>query len=49
MQELVEKTVIHEADKSSGKRVQQIDIYYHFYVVTSSVEVEIGYYGKKTA
>ena len=49
MHELVEKLVVHEADKSSGKRVQQIDIYYRFDVATSSVEVETGHYGKKTA
>lgn len=49
MHELVEKIVVHEADKSSGKRIQQIDIYYRFDVATSSVEVETGHYGKKTA
>lgn len=49
MHELVEKIVIHEADKSIGKRVQQIDIYYRFDFATSSVEVETGHYGKKTA
>lgn len=49
MHELIEKIVVHEADKSSGKRYQQIDIYYRFDVATSSVEVETGKYGKKTA
>lgn len=49
MHELIEKIVVHEADKSGGKRVQQIDIYYRFDVAVSSVEVETGHYGKKTA
>ena len=49
MHELIEKIVVHESDKSSGKRIQQIDIYFRFDVATSSVEVETGYYGKKTA
>ncbi len=35
--ELIEKIVVHEADKSSGKRVQQIDIYFRFDVAVSSV------------
>lgn len=30
LHELVEKVVVHEADKSSGHRTQQIDIYYNF-------------------
>ena len=49
MHELIDKIIVHEADKSSGKRVQQIDIIYRFDVATSSVEVETGHYGKKTA
>ena len=49
MHELIEKIVVHEADKSSGKRVQQIDIYYRFDVAVSSVTAETGKYGKKTA
>lgn len=49
MHELIEKIIVHEADKTSGKRVQQIDIYFRFDVATSSVEVETGQYGKKTA
>lgn len=49
MHELIEKIIVHEADKSSGKRVQQIDIYFRFDVATSSVEIETGKYGKKTA
>lgn len=49
MHELIEKIVVHEADKSSGKRVQQIDIYYRFDVAISSVTTETGKYGKKAA
>ena len=49
MYELIEKIVVHEADKSSGKRVQQIDIYYRFDVAISSVTTETGKYGKKAA
>ena len=49
MHELIEKIVVHEADKTSGKRVQQIDIYYRFDVAVSSVTAETGKYGKKTA
>lgn len=30
LHEFVEKIVVHEADKSSGHRVQQIDVYYNF-------------------
>ncbi len=48
MHELIEKIIVHEADKSSGKRVQQIDICYRFDVAVSSIETETGKYGKKT-
>ena len=48
MHELIEKIVVHAPDKSSGKRIQQIDIYFRFDVATSSVEVETGHYGRKT-
>jgi hypothetical protein len=30
LNEFVEKVVVHEADKSSGKRIQQVDIYLNF-------------------
>lgn len=30
LNEMIEKIVIHEGDKSSGKRTQQVDIYYSF-------------------
>ncbi len=47
MHELVEKIVVHEADKSSGKRVQQIDIYYRFDVATSSLRLKQGIMEKR--
>jgi len=47
--ELIEKIVVHEADKSSGKRIQQIEIYYRFDVAVSSLSVETWKFGKKTA
>lgn len=37
MHELIEKIVVHEPDKSSGKRIQQIDIYFRFDVAVSSI------------
>ena len=37
MHELIEKIIVHEADKSSGKSTQQIDIYFRFDVAVSSV------------
>ena len=46
MHELIEKIVVHEPDKSSGKRIQQIDIYYRFDVAVSSISTETGKYGK---
>lgn len=39
MHELIERIVVHAPDKSSGKRTQQIDIYYRFYVAVSSATV----------
>jgi hypothetical protein len=30
LNEFVEKVVVHEADKSTGKRIQQVDIYFNF-------------------
>lgn len=30
LREFIEKIVVHETDKSSGQRVQQIDIHYNF-------------------
>ena len=30
LNELIDKIVVHEGDKSTGKRTQKIDIYYRF-------------------
>ena len=30
VQEFIEKIIVHAPDKSSGRRIQQIDIRYHF-------------------
>jgi len=30
LHELVDRVVVHEADKSSGRRVQQVDVHYNF-------------------
>jgi len=46
MHELIEKIVVHAPDKSSGKRTQQIDIYYRFDVSVSSISTETGKYGR---
>ncbi|MDE5765482.1 MAG: recombinase family protein [Ruminococcus sp.] len=46
MHELIEKIVVHEPDKSSGKRIQQIDIYFRFDVAVSSISTETGKYGR---
>lgn len=49
MHELINKIVVHEADKSSGKRIQDIVIYYRFGVAVTTISVETGKYEKKTA
>lgn len=49
MHELVDKIIVHEADKSSGKRIQDIVIHYRFDVAVSTISVETGKYGKKVA
>ena len=49
MHEFIEKIVVHEPDKSSGKRVQQIDIYFRFDVAVANIEAETGKYGKTAA
>ena len=38
-----------EPDKSSGKRVQDIEIHFRFDVAVSTISVETGKYGKKVA
>lgn len=49
MHEFIEKIVVHEPDKSSGKRVQKIDIYFRFDVAVANIEAETGKYGKTAA
>ncbi len=47
MHELVEKIVVHAPDKSSGHRVQQIDIYYRFNIAVSTAIADCREYDKK--
>lgn len=49
MHELIDKIIVHEPDKSSGKRVQDIEIHFHFDVAVTTISVETGKYGKKVA
>ena len=49
MYELIDRIVVHEADKSSGKRIQDIEIHFRFDVAVSTISVETGKYGKKVA
>ena len=49
MHELIDRIVVLEADKSSGKRIQYIVIHYRFDVAVSTISVETGKYGKKVA
>jgi len=47
MHELVEKIVVHAPDKSSGHRVQQIDIYYRFNIAVFTAIADSKVYDKK--
>ena len=47
MHELIERIVVHAPDKSSGHRVQQIDIYYRFNIAVSTAIADRREYGKK--
>ena len=40
--ELIDKIIVHEPDKSSGKRVQDIEIHFRFDVTVSTISVETG-------
>lgn len=42
MHELIDKIIVHEPDKSSGKRVQDIEIHFRFDVTVSTISVETG-------
>ncbi len=48
MHELIDRIVAHEADKSSGKRVQDIEIHFRFDVAVSTISVETGKYEKRS-
>lgn len=47
MHELIEKIVVHAPDRSSGHRVQQIEIYYRFNIATSTAIADQREYDKK--
>ena len=47
MHELVDKIIVHEPDKSSGKRVQDIEIHFHFDVAVSTYPLKQVNKGKK--
>ena len=47
MHELIEKIIVYAPDKSSGHRIQQIDIYYRFDVAVSTVVADSKNYDKK--
>lgn len=49
MHELVEKIVVHEADKSNGYREQEIEIFFRFKVLTVSAVLDSREYTKKAA
>ena len=49
MHELIDKIEVFAPDKSSGKRIQDIVIHFRFGVAVSTISVETGKYGKKTA
>ena len=48
MHEFVEKIVVHEADKSSGHREQEVEIYFRFNVYVAAITLDSREY-KKTA
>ncbi len=49
MHELVEKIIVHEADKSNGYREQEIEIFFRFKVLTVSAVLDSREYTKKAA
>ncbi|MDE5740961.1 MAG: DUF4368 domain-containing protein [Oscillospiraceae bacterium] len=44
---LIERIIVHAPDKSSGHRVQQIDIYYRFNIAVSTAIADNRKYDKK--
>ena len=49
MHELVEKIIVHEADKSGGYREQEIEIFFRFKVLSVSAVLDSREYTKKAA
>ena len=49
MHELVEKIIVHEADKSGGYREQEVEIYFRFKVLAVSAVLDSREYTKKAA
>ena len=47
MHELIERIIVYAPDKSSGHRVQQIDIYYRFNIAVSTAVADRRDYDKK--
>lgn len=47
MHELIERSVVHAPDKSSGHSVQQVDIYYRFNIAVSTAIADRRDYDKK--
>lgn len=47
MHELIEKIIIHAPDKSSGHRIQQIEIHYRFNVAVTTAVADSMKYDKK--
>ncbi|MDE5946026.1 MAG: DUF4368 domain-containing protein [Oscillospiraceae bacterium] len=47
--ELIEKILVHAPNKSDGRCIQQMDIFYRFDVAVSNVSANMGKYGRKTA
>lgn len=47
MHGLIERIVVHAPDKSSGHRVQQINIYYRFNIAVSTAIADRRGYDKK--
>ena len=49
MHEFVEKIVVHEADKSSGHREQEVEIYFRFNVYVATITLDSREYKKAAA
>lgn len=47
MHELIERMAVHAPDKSSGLRIQQIDIYYRFNIAVSKALADRRDHDKK--